>query len=75
MGILEKHYGLDTRNQEQYRRYYALINEKKEIVLIVQANVYFPDCFKWDKLFEKGWYVHVIGHEIPEGVTNERKKD
>jgi len=75
MQILKEHYGLDTRHRGWNRRHYGLLNENRETILIVQANVYFPDCFKWKKLYEKGWSVHVIGQELPKGVTNENPKN
>lgn len=70
MKILKKHYGLDALQNSYHQRYYAILNENRETILIVQANIYFPDCFKWKKLYEKGWSVHVIGQELPKGVID-----
>lgn len=55
----------DTRWMKSNRRYYSLLNDNNEKILTVNANLYFPDCFKWKKLYEKGWKVHVIGVNLP----------
>lgn len=62
-------HGLDTRNHKTNRRYYALLNKEKEVVLVVQANLYFPDCFNWKKLHGRGWTVHVM-----KGKPNEERE-
>jgi len=51
---------MDTRNNLSNRRHYAVLNKNKKPVLIVQANVYFPDCFDWYKLYQRNWTVHVV---------------
>lgn len=65
--------GLDTRHRGWNRRYYALLNANREPILYVQANLYFPDCFNWKKLYKKGWSVHVVGADPPKGVIDEAR--
>lgn len=70
MRILDNQHGLDTRHRGWNRRNYALIDENDKTILQVTANLYFPDCFKWQKLYKLGWKVHIIGKHHRKEIDN-----
>lgn len=42
-----------------YNRTAKLINKDGEVLLTIRMNIFHPDCFKWEKLLDKGWKVLV----------------